>query len=50
MTYLNAVYQQLQEITQLTIFAAVIKLSTTNQAQCLHTYGRNIIPDIHYRL
>ena len=33
----NSVCQQLQEITQLTTFAALIKLSTTNQAQCFHT-------------
>ena len=36
-TYLKSVCQQLQEITQLTTFAALIKLSTTNQTQCFHT-------------
>ena len=36
-TYLNSVCQQLQKITQLTTFGALIKLSTTNQAQCFHT-------------
>ena len=36
-TYLKSVCQQLQEITQLTKFAALIKLSTTNQAHCFPT-------------
>ena len=35
--YLSTVCQQLQKITQLTVFAALIKPSTTNQAKCLHT-------------
>ena len=36
-TNLKSVCQQLQEIIQLTTFAALIKLSTTNQTQCFHT-------------
>ena len=33
---MKSVYQQLQEITQFTSFAALIILSTTNQEQCFH--------------
>ena len=36
-THLKSVCQQLQEITQLTTFEALIKLSTTSQAQRFHT-------------
>ena len=43
-TDLNSACQQLHEITQLTTFALLIKLSKTNHAQCLHSwYGRNIM-------
>ena len=37
MVMIMIMHQQLQEIIQLITFAALTKVCTTNQAQCVHT-------------